>query len=150
MEVKPRESLPNVLVVCHGNICRSPLAGHILSILIGSDKVRDRGLKTKDGRIAAKKLRDWCEANGYNLGTHRSLQVTDEDFEWCDLVLYMDNSNLNKLKYLNVEKPCKCLGAYISQEKIKDPNFLSDPLLIGQIFEEVVEACKGFVEKECQ
>lgn len=113
-----------MLVVCHGNICRSPLAGAILAERLGHSAVRDRGLGGRTGLLAAKRVRDYAAELGVDLSQHRSRSVTAEDLAWADLIIYMDGGNLRRLKSMT-ERPCVCLGSYVGVSRIPDPNYLS-------------------------
>jgi len=96
----------NVLFVCMGNICRSPMAEGVFHKL-----VREAGLENQiaidsagthsyhvndapDPRAQAT-LR---QQRGIDISGLRGRQVADVDFEKFDYILVMDSSNLNNLK----------------------------------------------------
>ena len=54
-----------VLFLCHGNVNRSAAAEIILKQDYPHIEVKSAGLKTTDGRITAKKMRDVLNAVGY-------------------------------------------------------------------------------------
>ena len=98
-----------VLMVCLGNICRSPLAEGILA-----DKVKQRNL---DWHVDSAGTSGWHVGEppdprsiekaiefGIDITQQRSRQVTREDLEEFDLILAMDASNYNNLKNLSDEK----------------------------------------------
>jgi protein-tyrosine phosphatase len=97
--------VPSVLIVCTGNICRSPTAHGVLR-----DLVREAGLhgavrldsagthgyhagEPPDERAQAHALR-----RGYDLSGLRARQVEDADFERFDLLLAMDHGHLRILE----------------------------------------------------
>jgi protein-tyrosine phosphatase len=148
MGQKQKRELSNVLVVCHGNICRSPLAGEILARGLDRQRVRDRGLKAKAGAIAAKKVRDFAETVGYSLSTHRAQQVTQADVDWADVVLYMDASNLERLAaYEGATEKAECLGSYVGESRIPDPNYLPRGAELQRVLDLLVVACNVAVEE---
>jgi len=94
-----------VLMVCMGNICRSPTAEGVLR-----HKLREAGLDQRvlvqsagthdyhageppDRRAAAHALQ-----RGYDLSAQRARQVAPEDFAAFDLILAMDHDNLERLQ----------------------------------------------------
>ena len=94
-QFKSTKKQQNVLVVCQGNICRSPLAAALLSRK-ESLNVRGRGFGPSDKK-SPKKIRVYAESIGINLDKHRSQQITQNDVDWADVVIYMDNANYKKL-----------------------------------------------------
>lgn len=146
MAVQRRGEPSRVLVVCKGNICRSPLAGAVMARIMGQDAVRDRGLKAKNGTIAAKKVREFAETIGYNLSEHRAVQVTTEDLEWAQLILYMDGSNLRMLNVWEPDCPMLCLGHYIDLPVIKDPAYEPRGPKLTAMLTRVVAAAKKAAE----
>lgn len=140
---------PSILVVCHGNICRSPLAGAILAQQLGQERVRDRGLKAKDGGIAAKKVREYALTLGIDLSTHRTRCTQSEDVEWADIVLYMDNANREKLEtFPGILGKARCLAEWTGKEKIPDPNYMrGDSKEFRDVMELIVKACRGVIDE---
>jgi len=122
--VHKRRVVPvNVLVVCHGNICRSPLVGAMLARRLGPDCVRDRGLGSKPNRAVAKKVREYAAGIGIDLSAHRSCLMTTADVEWCDLLVYMDQGNYKRLSSAARMK-ARCLAEWVGRDRIPDPNYL--------------------------
>lgn len=94
-----------VLMVCTGNICRSPTAEIVLR-----HKVRQAGLEgqvhvasagTHDyhvGSPADDRSHEHAQLRGYDLSTHRARQVHPLDFERFDLILAMDSGHMELLE----------------------------------------------------
>lgn len=88
-----------VLMVCTGNICRSPTAEGVLRQM-----AREAGLAitvdsagTQDYHVGEAPDRRACAhaaKRGYDLNSLRARQVQAEDFERFDLVLAMDRGHL--------------------------------------------------------
>jgi protein-tyrosine phosphatase len=92
-----------VLVVCAGNICRSPTAEAVLRLL-GSEhpsaalEVRSRGTEDWNvGRRAHPAMTRVAASRGYDLSGHTAAQVTADDLAWADDVLVMDDQNRRRL-----------------------------------------------------
>lgn len=147
MDQEPKKELPNLLVVCHGNICRSPLAGVILSTELGNESVRSRGF-VNPNRRAAKKIREYAERVGYDLSGHRSRIIGEEDVDWADKILYMDAGNLRRFgeKFGDSLKTV-CLASYVHEEKIPDPNYLPRGDRLECILDTIREACENLLRE---
>ena len=80
-----------LLMICTGNICRSPAAEAIIRTLSdGSVEVRSRGTDSwNHGQPAHAPMVRLAAARGYDLGTHRAAKVTEADLTWADEVLVM-------------------------------------------------------------
>lgn len=121
-----------VLFVCHGNICRSPMAEFIMK-----DKINKLSIKDKfiiDSRATSKEeigngiypeaLRTLKKHNILN-AKHTAKQITKVDYLEYDYIFVMDYNNIRMLKYvLNFEKLDKVqlIGEFIEQNlNIEDP-----------------------------
>lgn len=93
-----------ILVVCLGNICRSPMAEGILTHL-----VKERGLIQSIeldsagtgayhiGSTPDVRAQEVCLSNGITL-QHKARQVKRQDFDEFDYIIAMDSNNYNALK----------------------------------------------------
>lgn len=96
-----------ILFVCMGNICRSPLAaveaGRAFAAaglggLVGIDSAGT--LDFHAGHPADARARSLAADHGLDLGAHRARQVEIGDFSRFDLVIAMDRQNLAALRAL--------------------------------------------------
>lgn len=78
-----------ILVMCLGNICRSPYAEGVLKRDLPGRSVRSAGF-LESGRPAPREAVSVGAAHGVNLSAHRSTQVTLEALDWADIVIVMD------------------------------------------------------------
>lgn len=83
--------MKSVLVLCTGNVCRSPTAEFLLrKSLPAAVKVESAGLGAvvdSGPEHLAKKV---AERHGLDISSHRSRQVTMDMLKWADLVLVME------------------------------------------------------------
>jgi protein-tyrosine phosphatase len=114
-----------VLVVCAGNICRSPTAQAVIRLL-GSDhpavdlEVRSRGTHNWNvGKRAHPTMTRIAAERGYDLSQHTAAQVNGEDLAWADDVLVMDDENYQQLvrSYPDLARHVRLLDA----SSIPDP-----------------------------
>ncbi|CAM4273903.1 low molecular weight protein-tyrosine-phosphatase [Comamonas aquatilis] len=89
-----------VLMVCMGNICRSPTAHGVLEKMVADaglanrvqvDSAGTHGYHAGEEPDARSQLH--AMRRGYDLSQQRARQLSSQDFEDFDLVLVMDSSN---------------------------------------------------------
>jgi len=88
--------MTKVLMVCLGNICRSPLAEGILKSKIFSFKAFVDSAGTGAYHVGEKPdIRSIAIANknGIDISNQRARKFTVEDFDMFDIIYVMDNSN---------------------------------------------------------
>ncbi|MBT6718802.1 MAG: low molecular weight phosphotyrosine protein phosphatase [Nitrospina sp.] len=96
----------SVCFVCHGNICRSPLAQGVMESLVKQEDLGKTILVSSAGvsgwhvgEPPDTRMQDTAQQNGISLNS-LGRHFQSHDFKQMDLVLAMDHSNLNTLKSL--------------------------------------------------
>ena len=96
----------NVCFVCHGNICRSPLAQGVMESLVKQEGLEKTILVSSSGVSAwhvgeppDDRMQDTAQKHGVLLDS-RAQHFQATDYQKLDLVLAMDHSNLSTLKAL--------------------------------------------------
>ena len=89
----------NLLFVCSGNTCRSPLASAMMEALLRERgwahvRVDSAGTGAVHGAPAADHAITVAAAEGLDLSTHGSQPLTTELLDWADLVLVMTSGQL--------------------------------------------------------
>jgi protein-tyrosine phosphatase len=93
--IKVKEDMTNVLFVCLGNICRSPMAEGILR-----HKAHEYGLDIEvdsagignwhAGESPDKRAAKTTQERGVDISGQKARQITEEDFDRFDLILVAD------------------------------------------------------------
>lgn len=122
----------NVLMVCLGNICRSPTAQAVLEQMAA-----DRGM---DVRVDSAGTSGWhigeppdersqreAKSRGYDLSVQRGRQVSVHDFDEFDYILAMDSDNLADLEALLPGHFTGHLGLLLDFGKRHDYTDVPDP-----------------------
>lgn len=136
-----------VLMVCMGNICRSPTAEVVfracvrrnnLGSKIEVDSAGTHGYhvgEAPDGRIQrAAALR------GYDLSQLRARKVAPQDLDYFDLVLAMDKSNLDNLRRLALPEQQEKLRLFMDFAENFDDEEVPDPYYgLGHGFDLVLD-----------
>jgi len=129
-----------VLVVCHGNIYRSPLVAARLRELLGPGRViTSAGFHPKGDRPSPQAHIDMSGRFGVDLSQHRSRVVSEADFAAADLIVFMDRRNWVSLKRAEAdESKFVWLGAMgPNPMEIPDP-YEMDPVAAEAIVERLL------------
>ena len=144
-----------ILMVCTGNICRSPTAEIVLRQKLLSaglqDRVRVASAGTHDyhvGNPADERSTAHARLRGYDLAPHRARHVAPLDFERFDLILGMDGSHMELLEASCPPPLRHKLRRFMSFAPAGLPQDVADPYYGGrQGFETVLDhieaACDG-------
>ena len=144
-----------ILFVCHGNICRSPMAESVMSYLIS-----ERGLEGKVAVSSAAAHTDEI-GNPPHIGTrrkladegiplipHRARLMTREDGEEYDLLIGMDSYNVRDMRRIVGEKNATKVRMLL--DGTSHPRPIADPWYTGnfeETYRDVVEGCKALIEE---
>ncbi|MEL6113655.1 low molecular weight protein-tyrosine-phosphatase [Photobacterium sp. SP02] len=98
----PEKRKPSVLLVCMGNICRSPTAEAVLrakAVKAGVEVEIDSAgtIGFHEGKRPDSRSRAAGEARGYSFEGIRARQIAVGDFDKFDLILVADRQNLSDL-----------------------------------------------------
>jgi protein-tyrosine-phosphatase len=119
-----------VLLVCTGNICRSPLAAVMLGRALGQRNVRDVDVRSAgtgawDGAPASEGAYLVALENGLDLSEHRAQLLTRDLVEGSDLILTMARHHRARVDELGGQGRVSVLGEYIGKQG--DDAEVSDP-----------------------
>jgi len=89
-----------VLVVCVGNICRSPVGEHLLRQMVPGLAVGSAGLGALVGQPADALAAEVAAANGVSLDGHAARQFTPELGSAFDLILVMESGHKREIARL--------------------------------------------------
>ncbi|MDI3533366.1 MAG: ribose 5-phosphate isomerase [Synergistaceae bacterium] len=99
--------MPEVLFVCTGNTCRSPMAAGIVRFLLEKKglanlwSVSSRGLMAEDGALPSElAVKVLLEEYGIDISSHRAAQVTESDLAAASLIVAMTVSQVEQIKRL--------------------------------------------------
>ena len=148
-----------IMFVCHGNICRSPMAEFLLKDILQKQNLQDKYIVASSAVSTeeifngignpvyppAKKL--LASLNISCEGTRAKL-LTKEDGEYYDLLLCMDDSNVIRAKRIvgekNADKVQKLLSYAGDSGDVADPWYTRD---FQTTYKDIMRGLNGLLEK---
>ena len=146
--------MPHILFVCHGNICRSPMAEFIMKDLIrkaGCEKeitVDSVAATTEEiGNDMYPPAKRMLTKKGIPFSPRRARLITKEDYERSDYIVCMDEENLYDLSRLTRGDPEKKVSPLLSwagrRGEVADPWYTGD---FEETYDDLVEGCRALLK----
>ena len=138
-----------ILFICHGNICRSPMAEFVMKDLVkkaGREKeffIASAAVSREEiGNPVYPPARRELAKHGIRCDGHAARQVTMEDFYQFARIYYMDRSNARYLARMLPHDPEKIRP--LLDRDVADPWYTGD---FKQTWDDVVEGCEKILEE---
>ena len=144
--------MKKIIFVCHGNICRSPVAD-----ILFKKKVFELGLEGQfDSSSRATSLEEIGNdiyppmkkvllSHNISFVRHYATRITKEEFDTADYIFYMDHNNLYYLERLfGPSNKFVLLRKYLDNQDIEDPWYTGRFELV---FSQIEEAIDSLIEK---
>lgn len=149
--------MKRILMVCLGNICRSPLAEGILKSKINNNKVFVDSAGTGGWHVGGRPdIRSIEVANSHqlNISDQRCRKFTIEDFDNFDLIYVMDKSNFEDVISLSRDLAdrikVKLFRDELSNTKgldVPDPYYGGEEGGFEMVYQIIDEVCDAIVKK---
>jgi len=145
----PPPPIARVLVVCHGNICRSPFAATVLAGRIPALEVRSGGLAANDAAPADPTAVRVAARLGHDLSGHRSRALSRADLEDPHLVLVMEAAQAAAFR---ARAPKLARRVYLLGDFLATPPFdIADPWgCPEEVFERIFAQIDAALERLTQ
>ena len=147
--------MKKILFVCHGNICRSPMAEFVMK-----DLVRKAGLasqfyiesaatsREEIGNPVYPPARRKLAEHGISCDGHAARQLTNADYEKYDLLIGMDRDNLRDMYHICGGDPDGKLR--LLMDYTDRPDDVADPWYTGDFestWQDVLAGCQGLLRE---
>jgi protein-tyrosine phosphatase len=145
-----------ILMVCLGNICRSPLAEGILKSKLDLNKFEVQSAGTGGwhvGSLPDSRSIEVAKKNGLDITDQRGKKFSTYDFEIYDYIFVMDNSNFKDVIKLAKSDDEKSKAHLILDEIFPGENVdVPDPYYGGDkgfenVYQMLDEACEKIVRR---
>lgn len=142
-----------ILFICHGNICRSPMAEYVMKDLVERRGLADcfyidsAATSTEEigsgvHRGTQRKLREM----GIRCGGHRAVQMRRADYEKYDYLIGMDKWNIRNMNRIVGEDPESKIHRLL--DFTEDARDIADPWYTGnfdETYEDVAKGCEALL-----
>ena len=147
--------MTKILFVCHGNICRSPMAEMILR-----DMVRRRGLEAEFviasaatsteeiGNPVYPPARRMLASHGIDCGGKRAVQLCRADYDRYDWLLGMEAANIRRMRAICGGDPEGKIARLL--DGTPNPRDIADPWYTGDFqstWDDLVEGCTALLDR---
>ena len=146
--------MKKILFICHGNICRSPMAEFVMK-----DLVKKAGLESQFhiesaatsreeiGNPVYPPARRKLAEHGINCSGHAARQLTSRDYDAYDLLIGMDSANLRNMHRICGDDPDGKLR--LLMDYTDRPGDVADPWYTGDFeatWQDVLEGCQELLD----
>ena len=143
-----------ILMVCHGNICRSPMAEFVMKDLVKKAglewafEIASAATSTEEiGNPVHHGTRNKLAEYGISTAGKYARQMTKRDYEAYDYLIGMDDWNIrNMLRIVGKDPEHKIKKLLEFAESTKD---IADPWYTGNFdvtYDDIVEGCEAFLK----
>ena len=145
--------MKSILFVCHGNICRSPMAEFVMKDLVrkagreAEFHIESAATSTEEiGNSVYPPARNELAEHGISCQGKRARQMTREDYQRFDLLIGMDRWNIKNMEDIcegDDEGKIHMMLDYTSR-----PGDVADPWYTGNFeatWRDVLEGCQGLL-----
>ena len=139
--------MKKVLFVCHGNICRSPMAEFVLKDMVKKAgraeefSIASVAVSTEElGNPVYPPARRELSRHGIGCDGHRARRITQKDVDSYDHIYYMDSSNL---RWLERMFPGEQKFRPFLSRNVADPWYTGD---FTQTWLDITEGCTRILE----
>ena len=148
-----------VCFICHGNICRSPMAEYVFQDLVNKAGLGDRFEVTSAavsyeeiGNDVYPPMKRALHEAGYQCESHAARQTVRADYDRWDYIIGMDDENMWDMKYLYGGDPDGKLSmlldwAGMPGREIDDPWYTRD---FTGVLRQIEDGCRGLLDRSAE
>ena len=142
--------MTRILFVCHGNICRSPMAEFCMKDLVRAAG-RERDFEIASAATSREEIgnpvyppaRRMLAAHGISCAGKTARQIVPGDYAYYDLIVGMDEENMRALRRAFGGDPDGKIVKLLARD-VADPWYTGD---FGVAWRDIDEGCRALFEK---
>lgn len=142
-----------ILFVCHGNICRSPMAEFVMKMLVSekglseSFEIASCATSTEEvGNPVYPPARKKLSEHGISCAGKTARQMTAFDYSHFDYIVAMDRFNLRNMRRFTGDDTAKKVS--LLMDFTSRPGEVADPWYTGdfdETWDDIYEGCSGLL-----
>ena len=145
----------NIMFVCHGNICRSPMAEFVMKDLVKKAGLEDQ-IRVASAATSTEEIGNWVypparrklAEHGIGCDGKTARQMTIRDYREYDLLIGMDNANLRNMNRISGGDPDGKIYPLLQYAgrtgEVADPWYTGD---FEATWQDVLAGCTGLLEQ---
>lgn len=144
--------MTNILFLCHGNICRSPMAEYVMKDLTKNRQdvyVESKAVSSEEiGNPIYPPAAATLKKHNIPFGDHKARQIKKADYEKFDYIIVMEEYNLPRLFRILGDDPENKVYKLLDFTNV--PGDIEDPWYSGnfeKVFEQITLGCQCLLEK---
>ncbi len=144
-----------ILFICHGNICRSPMAQYVMQDLVNKAGLAhyfiiDSAATSREeiGNGVHYGTRQKLREVGVPCGEHRAVQITKKDYNIYDYLIVMDSNNVRNLMRIIGDDPEGKVSMLLDFAG-ENGKSIADPWYTGNFdatYRDVLKGCEALLE----
>ena len=146
--------MTKILFICHGNICRSPMAEFVMKDLVAKAGCADRfeiasaATSTEEiGNSVYPPARQKLAQHGISCKGKTARQITRHDYDYYDMIVGMDTYNMRNMMRIFGADPENKVSLLL--DHTDRPGDVADPWYTGDFeatYRDVVEGCQQLLD----
>ena len=147
--------MKKILFVCHGNICRSPMAEFVMKHLV-HEAGRDNEFEIASAATSTEELgnpvyppsRRKMAEHGIDCKGKTARQITRADYDYYDMIIAMDDNNIRNMRPFFGNDPEGKI--HLLLDFTNRPGYVADPWYTGDFdatWRDCMDGCMGLLEQ---
>ncbi|WP_028908639.1 low molecular weight protein-tyrosine-phosphatase [Xylanibacter ruminicola] len=143
--------MKKILFVCHGNICRSPMAEYVMKYLVEQAQLTDQYMiasaatSTEEiGNPVYPPARRKLAEHGISCNGHAARQMTRADYSRYDLLIGMDSANLRNMTRIAGGDPEGKIRPLLYDKDVADPWYTGN---FEATWQDVLRGCQALLDE---